>query len=152
MNNVGEPGQVNRRKVQWMSFRRNSLIYDGLTNNFLWFVDWPRHNSVKIRTIKESCMIMSLGQLLERHASYLKDVVMRVCSIASLNRSRLCKTSPWFQTPFNSKIAHIKFCDSCSILNHFEFDILLNENKLQQHPKHDMIMPVTNKYGALFFD
>ena len=141
-----ELGQVNRRKVEWRSSRQNSLIYDGLTNNFLWFVDWPRHNSIKIRTTKESW-------LWERHASYLKDVgLLMFARLLPLDLDFNSKTSPWFQTPFNSKIAYIKFCDSCSILNHFEFDILLNENKLQQHPKHYMIMPVTNKYGALFCD
>ena len=67
-------------------------------------------------------MIVSLAQWLERHASYLKDVGLLM--FARLLPLDLDLAKHHQTRRLYTRIHHILR------LNHFEFDILLNENKL----------------------
>ena len=71
-------------------------------------------------------MIMSLAQWLERHASYLKDVGLLM--FARLLPLDLDLAKHHQTRRLYTRIHHIL---RLIILNHFEFDILSNENKLQ---------------------
>ena len=72
-------------------------------------------------------MIMSLAQWLERHASYLKDVGLLM--FARLLPLDLDLAKHHQTRRLYTRIRHHIL--RLSILNRFEFDILLNENKLQ---------------------